>query len=218
VTAALVVSPLLTARSSASNNDYTGEPITLTLVEADLGDVLETFAALTDLEILLEPGITGTVTLDVTSKPWDQVLDEMLTAQGLAWSHEDGRLIVRREGAPTVVSLEPKAEATPFLAGQIDGDPIFRVKDGVTPPLKIAGAPPTYPEDCRQEKVMGVVIAEAVIEASGRVVDVTILRSPDNRLSEAALDAIRDWVFEPATLEGEPVAVRYALTVKFHLE
>ena len=44
------------------------------------------------------------------------------------------------------------------------------------------------------------------------------MRSVDDGLTEAAKDAVNQWTFEPGTLEGEAVAVKYILTVNFKLE
>ena len=48
--------------------------------------------------------------------------------------------------------------------------------------------------------------------------DIQILESDDERLSAAAAEAIRQWRFEPALCDGNPVSVYYNLTVNFRLE
>ena len=48
--------------------------------------------------------------------------------------------------------------------------------------------------------------------------EVEVVQSNANVLSEAAIEAVEQWTFEPATLEEVPVAVRYILTVKFRLQ
>lgn len=106
-----------------------------------------------------------------------------------------------------------------MVAGQLEGQDVYRYREDLfSEPRKISGSIPPYPEEVRQERVTGVVVMDALIDATGRVRDVTVLRSVDNRLSEAAMTAVRDWVFEPAMNDGSPVAVRYVLTVKFNLE
>src|SRR5687768_2407731 len=49
---------------------YTGEPITLNLKDADIKDVLRTFAQLTGLNIAIDPQVSGTVTVQFESVPW----------------------------------------------------------------------------------------------------------------------------------------------------
>jgi len=90
--------------------------------------------------------------------------------------------------------------------------------DEITHPVVINKVNPTYPEEARKEKVMGVVTLETVINEDGRVDEIKVLRSPDERLSEASVDAVRQWTFEPALCDGRPVGVYYNLTLKFSLK
>lgn len=62
---------------------YTGEPISLTLKDADIKDVLRTFAQLTGLNIAIDPQVTGTVTVQFENVPWDQALELILRQNGL---------------------------------------------------------------------------------------------------------------------------------------
>jgi type IV pilus assembly protein PilQ len=57
---------------------YTGELITLSLKDADLRDVIKTFAVLTDLNIVVDPSVRGSVTLELRDVPWDQALELIL--------------------------------------------------------------------------------------------------------------------------------------------
>ncbi|HUO83907.1 MAG TPA: type IV pilus secretin PilQ [Thermoanaerobaculia bacterium] len=62
---------------------YTGEPIDLNLTNADLRDVLRTFAELTGLNMAIDPGVTGTVTVLFDDVPWDQALELILRQNNL---------------------------------------------------------------------------------------------------------------------------------------
>ncbi len=90
--------------------------------------------------------------------------------------------------------------------------------DEITAPVVVEKINPAYPPDARDERVMGMVIVETVITEEGVVDDIRVLESPDDRLSEAAVDAVRQWLFEPALCDGKPVGVYYNLTVNFRLE
>lgn len=59
-------------------------------------------------------------------------------------------------------------------------------------------------------------IVEAVLDAGGRVAAVRVLRSIP-LLDEAALEAVRQWQFEPALVDGQPRAVLMTATVNFSL-
>jgi protein TonB len=61
------------------------------------------------------------------------------------------------------------------------------------------------------------VILEAVIGEDGRVRDVRVLRSIP-LLDTAAIEAVRQWVFSPTSLNGEPVPVVMTVTVAFELK
>ena len=64
---------------------FTGEPISLNLKGADLVDVLRTFAELTGLNMAIDPGVGGSVTVDFVDVPWDQALDIILRQNGLTF-------------------------------------------------------------------------------------------------------------------------------------
>jgi TonB family protein len=90
--------------------------------------------------------------------------------------------------------------------------------DELTHPVVVDKINPKYPADAREEKIMGLVIVETVITEEGVVEEIQVLESPDERLSTAAVDAIKQWRFEPALCDGEPVGVYYNLTINFRLE
>jgi type II secretory pathway component HofQ len=62
---------------------YTGELITLSLKDADIRDVIKTFAVLTDLNIVVDPSARGSVTLELRDVPWDQAFELILRINGL---------------------------------------------------------------------------------------------------------------------------------------
>jgi type IV pilus assembly protein PilQ len=62
---------------------FLGEPISLDLKDADLKDVLRTFAELTRSNIAIDPDVRGSVTVRLTDVPWDQALDVILRINGL---------------------------------------------------------------------------------------------------------------------------------------
>ena len=96
---------------------------------------------------------------------------------------------------------------------------VFDEAEGMTAPELVYKENPYYPEEAREEGVSGVVVLEAVIDRTGTVDNVSVLKDPDPRLSAAAVKAVRNWRFEPArTADGEVVDVCYVLTVKFALE
>jgi type IV pilus assembly protein PilQ len=91
---------------SAGERVYTGEPISLNLKDADLKDVIRTFAELTGLNIAVDPGVTGSVTVDFVDVPWDQALDIILRQNNLTYVLEGN---VMRVG--TLARLSEEAAA-----------------------------------------------------------------------------------------------------------
>ena len=84
-------------------------------------------------------------------------------------------------------------------------------------PRKILHVAPLYPDIARQSRVQGVVILEAILDVSGRVQSVTVLRSQP-LLDEAAIRAVREWRYTPTELNGVPVPVLMTITVRFSLD
>jgi type IV pilus assembly protein PilQ len=73
---------------SGQQRVFTGEPISLSLKDADIKDVLRTFADLTGLNMAVDPGVQGSVTVDFVDVPWDQALDLILRQNNLTFSLE----------------------------------------------------------------------------------------------------------------------------------
>jgi protein TonB len=94
---------------------------------------------------------------------------------------------------------------------------VLSVGGDVSMPVKVYAPEPVYPELARRVRAQGLVILQAVIDQEGRVVSAEIVRAPPMGLGEAALEAVRQWRYEPAMLHGRPVAVTFSLTVRFEL-
>ena len=62
---------------------YFGEPIDLKVTNADVTDVLRTFAQISGLNVIVQPGVTGVVTAELENVPWDQALEEVLKINNL---------------------------------------------------------------------------------------------------------------------------------------
>jgi TonB family protein len=92
-----------------------------------------------------------------------------------------------------------------------------RVGGGIKPPVRTKTVPPVYPAEAAASRTQGVVIIEATIDAGGRVADAKVVRSLPT-LDQAALDAVRQWEFEPTYVKGQAVPVIMTVTVNFALE
>ena len=75
---------------------------------------------------------------------------------------------------------------------------------------------PGYPERARQAGVQGTVVLDAVVSVEGAVTQVKLVSGPE-ALSQAALDAVRWWRFEPYFVNGQPATVETTVAVDFRL-
>lgn len=125
---------------------------------------------------------------------------------------------------PEEIDTEIEIPDTDIIFGIPEGPPPaepegpIRVGGDVQPPVKISAPSPQYTEIARKARIQGVVIVEAIIDKTGAVTNVKILKGLPMGLDTAAADAVAKWKFKPATLNGKPVAVIYNLTVNFRLQ
>lgn len=94
--------------------------------------------------------------------------------------------------------------------------PPVRMHSGIEAPQKISDKAPVYPAIATAARVEGLVILEATIDEAGQVVDLKVLRSVP-MLEAAAIDAVRQWRYRPARLNGMPIPVIMTVTVRFAL-
>jgi protein TonB len=92
----------------------------------------------------------------------------------------------------------------------------FRIGDGIDRPRKIKDVKPMYPLPAMSARVGGNVLIEATIGADGKVHAARVLKSIA-LLDKAALDAVRQWEFEPSRRSGVAVAVTMVIIVTFAL-
>jgi|SRR6266496_5511282 len=82
------------SKPARADSLFPGETISLDLKDADLKDVLRTFAALARINIVIDPEVKGSVTLRLNDVPWDQALDVILRTNGLGFLIEGNVLRV----------------------------------------------------------------------------------------------------------------------------
>ena len=92
----------------------------------------------------------------------------------------------------------------------------IRLHSGIKAPLNVNHVAPIYPVIAQRARVEGTVILEATIDTQGTVVSAKVLRSIP-LLDAAALEAVGQWRFTPALLNGVAVPVIMTVTVRFTL-
>ncbi len=95
---------------------------------------------------------------------------------------------------------------------------VLPIAGNVRAPVRLYAPDPVYPEEARQAHVQGVVILQTIIDTRGGVTDIRVLKGLPSGLTEAAVAAVSQWRFDPATLDGKPVAVYYLVTITFSVQ
>jgi len=110
-----------------------------------------------------------------------------------------------RKNAPTAI---PSATAEATLPEPAASDTTL------VPPKLLKSASPVYPPDAMREYITGDVRVDALVEPDGRIGTMKILGGPVS-LRQAALDALKQYEYAPATQGGRAVAAHITVTVKF---
>jgi TonB family protein len=119
-----------------------------------------------------------------------------------------------QRAAPPAATCSPK----PFRVGSPDSRPHLYVGPSkISTPTLIVYVKPEYSESARTAQAQGIVILEAQIELDGRVCNPRVLRSIP-LLDQSAIDAVLQWRFTPAKLNGVAVSVITTMTVNFTLQ
>jgi protein TonB len=156
-------------------------------------------------------------------------LDAELTTQEGKWFKSYGRtreLAVAAKAAgekaeADAVAAKTKAEAA--AAARARAEAAARAKAAVAPvrvggrirtPTKVKDVQPIYPEVARSAGVQGRVTIEATIGPTGKVDEARVVRSVP-LLDQAALDAVRQWEYQPTLVNGVPVPVVITVAINF---
>ena len=104
----------------------------------------------------------------------------------------------------------------PGRGGGIGGG-VFRVGGGVSAPRALETPDPEYSEEARKAKYQGTCVLGLVVGPDGKPRDIRVARALGMGLDEKAIEAVRNWRFEPAMKDGRPVAVQINVEVSFRL-
>jgi TonB family protein len=86
------------------------------------------------------------------------------------------------------------------------------------PPKLTQKVEPEYTEEARAAMFQGTVLLAVVITPEGRADNIRVQRSLGLGLDEKAIEAVRQWTFDPATMGGQPIAVSATIEVNFRLK
>jgi TonB family protein len=97
------------------------------------------------------------------------------------------------------------------------GGGVFHVGGGVSPPRAIFSPEPEFSEEARKAKYQGVCTLGLIVGVDGRPTNIRVLSSLGMGLDEKAIEAVKNWRFEPGVKDGHPVRTEIAVEVDFHL-
>lgn len=158
-------------------------------------------------------------TVPVTAIPTDTRREVALSAgpaprAGVPGGVEDG--ILSGPGAARGATAPPPPPQPSPPPAPTPKPETKRVSEGVAQGAAVRRVTPSYPIIARQARAAGVVQVQVTISPQGRVVDAVAVGGPP-LLRDAAVQAARQWVFNPTRLSGEPVTVQGILTFNFVL-
>lgn len=116
---------------------------------------------------------------------------------------------------PVFAAQSGQGQAKRDPAAQEKEEPVYELGPGITPPRVVHKVSPHY-SGSGGVRVAGTVTIALVVTSQGLPKDPQVVKSLDKDVDQSALDAIRQWRFDPAKKDGKPVAVRIALELEFH--
>jgi periplasmic protein TonB len=107
-----------------------------------------------------------------------------------------------------IVGGLPEKEAPPVQAVRVGG--------AIKAPKILKRVEPVYPPLAVQARISALIILEATVDGTGHVVKLTVLRGQP-LFDDAAVEAVKQWVYKPLLLNGVPTPFVLSVTVNFHL-
>jgi TonB family protein len=102
------------------------------------------------------------------------------------------------------------------LGGPTDDEPVLDIGPGITPPrVTHQVTPVNKPDDDRGFRISGTVLVGLVVSSQGEPKDVHVVKSLDKDIDQSAVDAVKQWRFDPAKKGDKPVAVRISVEIRF---
>jgi len=130
----------------------------------------------------------------------------------------------RRLPVPPAPPAPPRPPAPPLPpivrpeSGQSE-EQVYRVGNGVAPPVVIRQPLPAYTQEARDAKIEGVMLLQVIVRKNGLADNIKVIRPLGYGLDESATDTVaKEWQFKPGTLNGKPVDVQAHIEISFRLK
>jgi len=115
---------------------------------------------------------------------------------------------------PTTVNASSPVQVASFDYG---GVPVRKVGGGVSSPVPIQVSQPDYTKEARKAKLKGIVLVGLIVDSQGLPQNVQVIRGIGLGLDEKAVEAVKEYKFRPAMLDGSPVPVELNVEVNFQI-
>jgi TonB family protein len=119
--------------------------------------------------------------------------------------------------APNGSSASITTSTENTASGGSSSEEVYRVGGAVSSPQLIYSPDPEYSEEARKAKLDGTCVLWLIVGKDGLPRDIKVARSLGHGLDEKAVEAVRQWRFEPARKDGKPVAAQINVLVTFRL-
>jgi protein TonB len=146
------------------------------------------------------------------AKAFDEHLTVMYQMRRTPSGEIEASLQISAPGARSDTTVTPLASPTPATSSE----PRIRVGANVQAMMIVSKVPPVYPPLAKSARVQGVVRLAAVIEKDGTVQEIHAIEGPP-LLVQSAIDAVKQWVYRPTLLNGQPVQVETTMDVNYTL-
>jgi periplasmic protein TonB len=97
------------------------------------------------------------------------------------------------------------------------GGGVFKVGGGISAPKALDTPDPQYTEEARNAKTQGTCVLWMIVDAQGHPKDIKVIRGLGYGLDARAIEAVKQWRFQPAMRDGQPVNVQINVEVAFRL-
>jgi periplasmic protein TonB len=97
------------------------------------------------------------------------------------------------------------------------GGGVFKVGGGISAPQPVSTPDPEYTEQAREAKTQGTCILWMIVDDQGHPRDIRVVRGLGFGLDAKAIEAVKQWTFQPAMKDGRPVNVQISVEVGFKL-
>jgi TonB family protein len=120
--------------------------------------------------------------------------------------------------ASAILSTQTVAPAHAIIAtgAQQPNGPV-RISNGVMAGQIVSRVNPVYPQEAKEKGIQGAVVLHAIIGTDGTVQELTVISGPPE-LQASAIEAVKQWVYKPYLLNGDPKEVETTITVNFALD